>query len=221
MSFLTRRPLLILCLAMTVGNAHAVPAQAPTSDMLTRYFRSLQVDDSKTVLKMIAAGQVNPNQADPRSGEPGLISALREGAGDVVAGLIALPGIDLEAQAPNGNTALMMAAFKHNRPAVEALLAKGAQVNRPGYTPLHFAAAAGDDGIIRLLLERGAVIDARAPAGMTPLMLAAREGQESTVQVLLDAGADRGLTNSESLTAAQIATRAEKPAIATLIGRHQ
>ncbi|MDB5961885.1 MAG: hypothetical protein JWP59_3179 [Massilia sp.] len=197
----------------------ALAADAPSIDELTRYFRSVQMDDAKTVLKLIEGRVVNPNQADPRSGETGLILALREGAPAVAAALIALPGLDLEAQAPNGNTALMMAAFKRNRPAVEALLAKGARVNRAGWNVLHFAAAAGDDDITKLLLEKGASIDARAPAGFTALMLAAREGKESTVAALLAAGADPALVNSEQLTAAQIAERAEKPRIAAAIRR--
>jgi ankyrin repeat protein len=114
----------------------------------------------------------------------------------------------------------MMAAYKHNKPVVLALLAKGAIVNRPGYTALHFSAAAGDDEITRILLDHHAYIDAEAPAKYTPLMMAAREGQESTVQVLLDAGADATLKNTESLTAAQIAERADKPLIAAAITAH-
>jgi ankyrin repeat protein len=212
---------LIICALFCglVSSFGALAAEAPSSDELTRYFRSVQVDDAKTVLKLIEGRVVNPNQADPRSGETGLILALREGAPAVAAALIALPGLDLEAQAPNGNTALMMAAFKRNRPAVEALLAKGARVDRAGWNALHFAAAAGDDDITKLLLEKGASIDARAPAGFTALMLAAREGQESTVAALLAAGADPARVNSEQLTAAQIAERAEKPRIAAAIRR--
>ena len=48
-------------------------------------------------------------------------------------------------------------------------------------------------------------------------MMAAREGHESTVGVLLEAGADPSRKNSESLTAAQIAQRADKPRIAAAI----
>jgi ankyrin repeat protein len=199
----------------------AAPASArqapPDRDTLTSFFRAVQMDDVRTVEKMVAGRVVNPNQRDPRNGESALLLALREGSAHVTALLIALPGLDLEQQAPNGNTALMMAAFKHNQPVVEALLARGAQVNRTGYTPLHFAAAAGDEAIVRLLLTRGAAVDARAPAGITPLMMAAREGQESVIAALLDGGADAALTNSEQLTAAQIAERAEKPRIARAI----
>lgn len=188
-------------------------AGAATVDQLTSFFRAVQMDDPSTVRKMLAAGMVSPNAIDPISGESGLILALREGSSHVVELLLADPAIKLELNAPNGNTALMMASFKHNTPAVLALLAKGAIVNRPGYTALHFAAAAGDDEITRILLEHHAYIDAEAPARYTPLMMAAREGHESTVRLLLEEGADAGLKNAESLTAAQIAARADKPRI--------
>jgi ankyrin repeat protein len=196
------------------------PAGAATREDLTRFFRSVQMDDATTVSKMLAARTVSPNAIEPRSGEPGLIIALREGASRVAAVMLAEPALNIELNAPNGSTALMMASFKHNVPVVKALLAKGAIVNRPGYTALHFAAAAGDDEITRLLLDHHAYIDAEAPAKYTPLMMAAREGQESTVRLLLEEGADATLKNSESLTAAQIAERADKPLIAAAIKAH-
>jgi ankyrin repeat protein len=169
---------------------------------------------------MLAAGTVSPNAIEPLSGEPGLIVALREGAARVAAALLADPALDPELKAPNGSTALMMAAFKRDVPVVKALLARGAIVNRPGYTALHFSAAAGDDEITRMLLEHHAFIDAEAPARYTPLMIAAREGQESIVRLLLEEGADATLKNSEALTAAQIAARADKPRIAAAIAAH-
>ena len=195
-------------------------AGAATTDELTSFFRSVQLDDPGTIKKMLAAGTVSPNAVDPISGESGLILALREGSSRVAEVLMAHPDIKLELNAPNGNTALMMAAFKHNKAAVIALLAKGAIVNRPGYTALHFSAASGDDEITKILLDHYAYIDAEAPAKYTPLMIAAREGHESTVQLLLDEGADATLQNTESLTAAQIATRADRPRIAAAIAAH-
>jgi ankyrin repeat protein len=219
MSNLTRKLRLFSCLALVacLGLGHAAAA---TADELTSYFRAVQMDNDSTVKKLLAAGAVSPNAIDPISGESGLILALREGSERVIGVLLAQPALQLELNAPNGNTALMMAAFKHNKAAVLALLAKGAIVNRPGWTALHFAAASGDDDITRILLEHHAYIDAEAPARFTPLMIAAREGKESTVQLLLDEGADAGLKNSESLTAAQIAERADKPRIAAAIAAH-
>ena len=193
-------------------------AGAATTAQLTSFFRSVQLDDAATVNKLLANGTVGPNALDPISGESALILALREGSARVVDILLAQPSIALELNAPNGNTALMMASFKHNVAVVKALLAKGAIVNRPGWTALHFAAASGDDVITKILLDHFAYIDAEAPAKFTPLMIAAREGHESTVALLLEEGADASLKNSEALTAAQVAQRADKPRIAAAIG---
>ena len=99
-------------------------------------------------------------------------------------------------------------------------LDKGAVVTRPGWTALHYAAAAGDEEIVRLLLEHHAYIDAESPSQITPLMIAAREGQDGAVKVLLQEGADATLKNNERLTAAQIAVRAGKNDIAEAINAH-
>jgi ankyrin repeat protein len=219
----------IVCgLALAGGLATIAPAaqaqargqgQTPTGAEAVRFFRAVQMDDAGTVRKMLAAG-IDPNGVNPVGGEPALVLALREGSMKVVDVLLAQPGLNLEAPAINGNTGLMMAAYRHNGPAVTALLARGAAVTQPGWTALHYAAAAGDDAIARQLLDHGAVIDAPSPPAsgkFTPLMMAAREGHDRTVQLLLRAGADTALTNSEGLTAAQIAARADQSDIAEAI----
>ncbi len=184
------------------------------------FFRAVQLDDDRAVKAVLARG-LDPNLHDPAGGETGLIVAMRYDAMKVAGLLLAHPKLKIDEQAPNGNTALMMAAFQKNKPAVLAILEKGAQINRPGWTALHYAAAAGDRDVMKLLLERHAYIDAESPTGTTPLMLAAREGQEDAVQLLLEEGADASLKDRAwKENAAEFAIRAQKPWIADRIRRY-
>ena len=211
---------IVLAAGLACGLSVAAP-RPPTQAELTTFFRAVQLDDAKTVGEMIGS-VVNANQVNPIGGEPGLVQALREDAMNVVKVFLDHPGTRLETKAANGNTALMMAAFKRNRPAVELLLAKGAKVNQPGWTALHYAAASGADDIVRLLLARGARVDAVSPpksGGYTPMMMAAREGHDGTALVLIAHGADRARKNIEGLDAVQIAERAGKTRVAAALQR--
>lgn len=60
--------------------------------------------------------------------------------------------------------------------------------NRGG-TALHFAALAGEDEIIKALLNTGAYIDAQNDHKQTPLMLANSANLMRTVEILLSHGA--------------------------------
>jgi ankyrin repeat protein len=215
---MSRRHLRFCCLLLA-GWLWLGAGRAATPAEVSDFFRAVTLDDARTVEAMLA-GTMSPNAIDPLGGEPALVLSMREGSMRVFKVLLAHPETRIELNASNGNTALMMAAFKHNAPAVQTLLAKGAIVNRPGWTALHYAAASGDDEIARILLEHHAVIDAEAPGKLTPLMIAAREGKESTAQFLMEQGADASLKSGEGLTAARIATRADKPRIAAAIAQH-
>ena len=81
---------------------------------------------------------------------------------------------------------MMMAALNGDLNFVNLLIAKDAEVNKKGWTPLHYAAANGHDDIVKLLLDHSAYVDAGSPNGTTPLMMAARGGHVSTVKLLLD-----------------------------------
>ena len=213
------RAALALLAAYAAAPAPAAGAPDAEADAVT-FFRAVQIDDDRAVRNVLARG-LDPNVRDPASGETGLILAMRYEAMRSARVLLAHPQLKIDAQAPNGNTALMMAAYQKNKDAVLALLDKGAQVNRPGWTALHYAAAAGDLDIMKLLLERHAYIDAESPTGATPLMLAAREGQEEAVGLLLDEGADATLKDRAwRENAAEFALRAQKPWIAEQIRRH-
>lgn len=168
------------------------------------FFRAVKMDDAGTINSLLARG-FDPNSIEPQRGETGLILALRENAARVIEALLNAPGIDLERKAKNGDTALMIACYKGNKPVVEALLARDAEVNRPGWTPLHYAAAAGHNEIVQLLLDKSAYIDAESPNKTTPLMMAALNNHIYTIKLLLDEGADATLRNEKGLNAIDIA----------------
>lgn len=199
----------------------AWPALGQESADQVTFFRAAQMDNDRAVREVLARG-LDPNVHEPERGETGLIVAMRYDSNKVLNELLKHPKLNLEEASPNGTTALMMAAFKHNKAAVNALIARGAQVNRKGWTPLHFAATAGDLDIMGILLERHAYIDAASPTGFTPLMLAAREGKEEAVQLLLREGADATIKDEAfKIDAAEFARRADKPWIAKAIESHQ
>ena len=200
----------LLCCA---ASAQAAPDQASL-------YRAVSIDNAIGVRDLVREG-VDPNLPDQQRGDIALVIALRDDAEKVFKVLLDTPGIDLEARSANGNTALMMAAYKHKREAVDALLAKGAKVNQSGWTALHYAASAGDLPIMQLFLARGAKVDAYAPTNITPLMFAAREGQEEAVKLLLASGADASLKSSHGWTAAQFALAADKPGVAAIIDKFQ
>ncbi|NNG21406.1 ankyrin repeat domain-containing protein [Telluria aromaticivorans] len=214
---MARYPFLRNCLV--AASLWSTMAVAATPAQVAAFFRAVQLDDVKKVEQLVGR-EVNANEINPVGGEPALVIAVREDAMRVLNVLLAHPGTDLEAKAMNGNTALMMAAFKGNKPAAVALLAKGAQVNRSGWTALHYAAASGDGDIARMLIERKARLDALSPresGAYTPLMMAAREGKAEAAMLLLGQGANPRLENTEGLTAARIAERAGHTDLAAAI----
>lgn len=168
------------------------------------FFRAVSLDEVQTVTALLKRG-FDPNTIEGVRGDSGLILALREGSMKVFPVLLNARGVDLEQQARNGDTALMIAAFKANMPAVQALLAKGAAVNKSGWTALHYAAASGDSEIVKILVKQGAELDALSPNKTTPMMMAARGGFIYSVKVLSDAGADASLKNDVGMTAIDFA----------------
>ena len=93
---------------------------------------------------------------------------------------------------------------------VLALIARGADINKPGWAPLHYAATKGSVPIVRELLDKSAYIDAESPNGTTPLMMAAMYGTPEVVKILLEAGADPTIQNGLGLTALDFAKTMER-----------
>lgn len=173
------------------------------------FFNAITHDDSSQVKALLARG-FDVNTLDP-TGQTGLHLALGEAS--LKAGLVLLdwPKTDLNKLNAQGESALMLAAFKGQTEFVKKLIAKKADVNKTGWTPLHYAASAGRPEIISLLIENYAYIDAESPNCTTPLMMAAKYGSTASVRLLLDQDADPGLSNQQGLTALDFAKQGDKP----------
>ncbi|KAJ9462710.1 hypothetical protein DIPPA_10654 [Diplonema papillatum] len=72
-------------------------------------------------------------------------------------------------------------------------------------TPLAWAVPAGAVGMVRLLVELGAEVDAASETGITPLMLAAQAGHADIAELLAAAGADLHARDAHGNTALLIA----------------
>lgn len=190
------------------------PAMAGSYD---DFFTAIKRDHRHTVEALLQRG-FDPNTVD-ETGQPGIIAALLNESYEVADALVNSDGLQLEAVNRSGETALMMASLRGQSRLVERLLQRGAVVNRPGWSPLHYAATAPDDTPMKLLLAHGAAVDARSPNGTTPLMMAADYGPSACVDLLLAAGARVDLKNDLGLSAADFAQQRGRDRLADQLRR--
>ncbi|MDP3654494.1 MAG: ankyrin repeat domain-containing protein [Rhodoferax sp.] len=179
------------------------------------YFAAIGSDNAVAVDMLLQRG-FDPNTANPQ-GQRGLILALRGSALKVVDVLLAQPSTDINTRTAQDENALMLAALRGFTDVCRKLIALDADVNKPGWTPLHYAATGGHQDIVQLLLDNHAYIDAASPNGSTPLMMAAMYGTAASVKLLLDAGADVDLKNDLGLTALDFARKTQRPDAVELI----
>lgn len=144
--------------------------------------------DSALVKQLLAAG-ADPNQRDSRPRSKGftpLMLAARAGCRETVLALLdGGANLALKDDADPGSDSGFN--FLLSEGGFEDLLEAGFSMYR---TVLHWAAEKGNAEIIRLLIERGADVNAPDRAKLTPLHMAAGIGALETVRHLLKAGAD-------------------------------
>lgn len=161
------------------------------------FFVAIKNDNPTVVADLLKRG-FDPNTRDAK-GQPGLTAAMQDRSLKAARVLLEHPAIDVNALNAAGESALMLAALKGEVAGAELLLVRGATVSLPGWSPLHYAATGPEPQLVKLLLDRGADIDAVSPNGTTPLMMAAQYGSEESVKLLLQRGADLSKRNQRGL----------------------
>jgi ankyrin repeat protein len=185
-----------------------------------------------SIVELLLAGGANPN-ATTWSGESPLMTAAKTGVNDVVNTLLS-HGADANIQEPRRNQSALMWAIAFNHPDTARLLIEhgadldattkmldedfdpvvleGYKANVPGtpqggYTPLMFAARAGDLPTSKLLVSNNADINAVSVEDGTALVIAAAGGYEELALFLVEQGADPNLTDANGMTPLHYAMR--------------
>lgn len=117
------------------------------------------------------------------------------------------------------NDSLNTAAEHGNLPLVQALLARGANVDGRSIhflTPLMSAAKGGQTSVARFLTDKGADVNAHNGSG-SPLMWAAASGNKPTVRLLLERGANVNWRSDAGTTALQMAKEYQHPQIVIIL----
>ncbi len=172
------------------------------------FFKAIHFDQVQEVQKLLRRG-IDPNSPNEK-GVPALLVALQSGSNKTAVLLAQEPQTRVEVSNPNNESALMMAAINNQLEVATVLIERGAEVNRKGWTPLHYAATRGHIAMMRLLLENSAYIDAESPNGTTPLMMAAYYAPPLAVKLLLEEGADPTLRNQAKASALDMALANER-----------
>lgn len=173
------------------------------------FFVAVRQDNVLVVQALLQRG-FDPNTPNPQ-GQHALLLALKYPSLKVAEVLINDPQTTVETRNATDESPLMLAALKGLTDLCKQMIERDADVNKPGWTPLHYAATGGNVPTIQLLLDNHAYIDAASPNGSTPLMMAAMYGTDTAVKLLLDSGADPTLKNVQGLTAIDFANQAHKP----------
>jgi ankyrin repeat protein len=166
----------------------AARAQSPLADAAMQ-------DDSKAVRSILR--QTSDVDAAQPDGMTALHWAVHRNNVEV-ARMLLEAGATVSAGNRAGATPMYLATVNANAAMIELLLDAGEDPNgvlTPTLeTVLMLTAKTGNPEAVRLLIERGANVNAKQVREFTPLMFAAAEGHAAAVTELLEAGADPNAT---------------------------
>ena len=185
------------------------------SQTYDEFFKAIEFDHADTIHGLLVRG-FDPNTPSPEL-QPGLTLALQKDALKVAEVLLRWPGVKINALNPHHESPLMMAALRGHLHLARKLVEREADVNKTGWTPLHYAATGGHVALIEFLLDQHAYIDAASPNETTPLMMAAHYGNPAATRLLVQRGADPGLKNQLGLSALDFAQNGTHPESVSLI----
>ena len=206
------------CLATSAAALAWAAVPQAQAGSFEEFFTAIHRNNAAQVQALLRRGfDPNTRAAD---GQVALTLALKLDALRAVQALLKSPKLQVEARNAHDESALMLAAIKGHQELAKTLIERDADVNKTGWTPLHYAASgvqARQPAMVALLLEQHAYIDATSPNGSTPLMMAAQYGTHEVVQLLLAEGADPTLKNLIGLSAVDFALRADRNEIVQTI----
>ena len=156
------------------------------------FFKAIELDKGAAISDLLKRG-FDPNARDPK-GQPALVAALREDSRKAAAALIGARGLKVEERNAKDESALMLAALRGNLPAARALIKLDADLNKTGWTPLHYAAsgATQDAKAMGAVLPQDLVQEGAAPPrqpvlGRRALDFARRAGRAAMVELIAQA----------------------------------
>jgi len=209
-SISTTLGLCALALLLHAGTPRAQPPDAAAFGV------RMELGDIAQLRKWLDDG-LDPDYVADRIGTGLMIAAWR---GDIpMMELLVARGADVNKANALGERALMHACWRGQAAAAEWLLAHGARIDSDAmqWSALHYAVFAGHGAVVRLLLDRGADINARSTNGSSVLMMAVYEGHEDLVRQLLARGADNSVRNDRGDDALSWAIKFKRLAIARLV----
>lgn len=136
--------------------------------------------------------------------------ACAAGLIDQVASMLAQNPSIINELSDHGFSPLGIAAHFGQEDIVRSLLAKGADPDFPsqnGYNvyPIHAALGAGNNNIVKMLIEAGAEVNVVQSSRITPLHLAAQQGNIDIIILLLENGADISIQTDTGQTPSDLA----------------